>query len=105
MAEPSEFTKESMHHWNSHYQLSDVVTAKVTRNVSGIAAGMAELDFDEHTLLEFVDEMYPKDENVVTMRGENTARLYVVNHHPHAGLKRHKIHRGHALRQASTGLP
>jgi hypothetical protein len=97
IADPSDFTADTVEKWTSFYELGDEVTPGMLKAVKDGAQQVREREYDEADLIEFVGTLYPTP-NVATMKGENNARIYVVNHHPNAGLNRHKKHREVGLR-------
>jgi hypothetical protein len=96
MASPSDFTLDTLGRYVSFYQFEDVVTPSALSSIQDGVRVVAEQDLDEHALVSHVDGLYP-EHNVSTMVGDNHASIYVVNHHPHAGLDRTLKHREEGL--------
>jgi hypothetical protein len=91
---PSDFTLDAIARWADHYGVRDVSDSRA-RQIRD--AAQRKLDYvqryGQSDVLSEVDRLYPEYANVVQMRGENNAGLYVVNHHPHLGLNRQLEHR------------
>lgn len=92
--EPSDFTLDAIERWASIHGLTDVI-ADNTQRIRDAAVRKLEYiqAHGQSDVLTEVDRLYPEYANVVQMRGENNAGLYVVNHHPGLGLNRHAQHR------------
>lgn len=97
MANPTDFTHESMDRWSIYYELGDMLTRGKQRKIQDAAKQQLEVVPREADILEVVDRLYSDETNVANMSGKNRARIYVVNHHPNAGLNRHKKHRESGL--------
>ena len=93
MIEPSDFTQETYDRWVRYYEFGDVIGDTMVGRVQDAAKTLRERKATEAELIGFIDELYPDTANIATMTGDNNARIYVVNHHPNAGLNRHKKHR------------
>lgn len=93
-SDPSDFTLDAIERWTRYYQLDDFVKPRL-QSLSD--AAQAQHDYIQaygtDDLVAMVDRLWPTHANVTHMRGENRARLYIINHHPHLGLDRHKAHR------------
>ncbi len=94
MSAPSDFTMETYHRWVGYYRFGDRLTSRTLTQVTDASKRMNERNHDEQELVSHVSRLYPDQNNVGTMIGENNARIYVVNHHPLAGLDRNAKHRG-----------
>lgn len=92
MVDPTDFTQNGVERWINYYEFGDDITTSVFRKVQDSARRLRERSYDEAALLDNVDRLYDT-KNVVDMSGDNTAQIYVVNHHPHVGLNRQKKHR------------
>lgn len=96
MANPTPFTEFTAERWIDYYGLYRDITRPVLSKVQDAAKKLQEekyKEYEEEELLNSVSRLYDA-ENLVTMAGENRARIYMVNHHPNVGLDRQKKHRG-----------
>lgn len=95
VANPTAFTEDTYDRYLLRYDLWDTITPPVTEAVQDATKELWEEPPQEAELLPRIDSLYPASVNVANMKGENRARIYVVNHHPNVGLDRHKKHRIH----------
>lgn len=92
MIEPDEFSEQTTRRWINYYNFNDELSFTLLNRVQDAAKRLREGRFEEDELLSWVERL-DKGDNVVTMSGENTAKIYMVNHHSKVGLNRHKKHR------------
>jgi len=90
MHQPSDFTKESAEKWAEFFHHSDFYKQSIDRVMS--AAGL-QLDFLQQKdnlnhLVDHIDSLRPDHSNVKRLLGDNNARVYVTNLHPHVGYNR-----------------
>lgn len=97
MAEPSDFTEDAVRRWSKYYEVGELLGSDERKKVAEAARDMHKDAPSEADLLDHIDRLYPDASNVVNMRGENNAKLYVVNHHPFVGLDREQKHREERL--------
>jgi hypothetical protein len=96
MIEPSDITNDTFRSLAKRYELTG---AGIDQRRDEIRAA-AELllpqlvELTPEAILDTVNQLYPYHQNVVSMRGENRAGLYILNHHPYVGLNRNRVHRG-----------
>lgn len=96
IANPSEMTKDTLGTLSARYGLDDRPTFKSDIvSISDAAKRNQKMleDVNPDDLLATVDSSYPHHNNVGAMLGENTAGIYIFNHHPYVGLDRAKVHR------------
>ncbi len=90
MHNPSNFTIDSAAKWANYFNQPKTFGRHIRRVME--AAGV-QLDYIQekdrlHDLVEHIDSLRPDHSNVKRLIGENTAKVYVVNLHPHVGLDR-----------------
>lgn len=95
-ANPSDLTLDTIARWSSRYESHGDLRSPI-KKISA-AAGRLHGHILENgpgeDILDVVNEAYPHHPNITSMVGDNQAGLYIVNHHPHAGLNRERTHRG-----------
>jgi hypothetical protein len=95
---PSDFTQDTLRSLISRYELKETGIVKDLGRIGAAADRMrdhfAETAADPEGLLADVSALYPQHQNVTSMRGNNTALFYILNHHPFVGLDRSLVHRG-----------
>ena len=92
MADPSDFTRDSVIEWARYFGEKDTVAHNLGR-VTNAAAVQLEYINDRPNmqhLLDHLDSLYPHHSNVVHVRGDIAARVYTVNLHPHLGKNRNR---------------
>ena len=94
MANPSDFTTDTVGHWSRYYHLEDAIEGAALQKIQDVATKRAEQLHDEAELLTAVSNQFPDYDNVVTMKGANKAAIYTMIHHPLVGVKRDEIPRG-----------
>lgn len=90
MAEPSDFTRDSFERWVRYLNERDALHANLGEIMVAAAVEAEHLERRGSLghLIDHADSLYPDHANVGHPRGENTARVYVVNMHPHVGKNR-----------------
>jgi hypothetical protein len=96
MTAPQDITTDTERGLISRYGLKDTGVEKRMRAIADAAMRQQEeiTKITPDTLLGTVNTLYPLQQNIVAMRGENRAGFYILNHHPWAGLNRARVHRG-----------
>lgn len=96
MTNPQDITTDTERSLINRYGLRDTGVEERIEAIADAARRQQDelAKVSPDTLLETVNGLYPHQQNVSAMRGENRAGFYILNHHPYAGLDRARIHRG-----------
>ena len=92
MTEPGDFTKDSLVRWASYLGREETVSTyldNIKKSAEEQRNYIYRRDNMDH-LVGHLDELYPDHKNVGHMVGDNTARVYVMDFHPHVGIDRNK---------------
>lgn len=96
ITDPQDITTDTERGLISRYGLKDTGVEKRMQSIADAAMRQQEqiAAVSPDVLLDTVNTLYPHQQNVIAMRGENRAGFYILNHHPWAGLDRARVHRG-----------
>lgn len=94
-AKPGDFTRDNIDRWMRWYGLADDASTYLPR-LADASGRMADMMITEEggasSVVDVVGGLYPQHANVATMVGDGNGQLYVVDHHPHVGLDRERLH-------------
>lgn len=93
-AQPGDFTRDTLDRWMYEEDFKDA-----GKPLKAIAEA-ARRQHDEQTMSDAEAEAlldrigsYGGQNGIIAMSGDNKAVTYIINHHPHVGLNRHRLHR------------
>ncbi len=93
---PRDQTMDILRDFIGRYGLEDARVRSLIKQIQDAAKRIRDSkpNYDPDAFLAYADKLYPHQDNVAPMVGENQAGFYILNHHPRIGLKRQEVHRG-----------
>ncbi len=94
--DPQDETMDVLREFIRRYGLEDARVKSFIIRIQDAAKRIRDSkpEHNPDQLLAYADKLYPGQNNVAPMVGENRAGFYILNHHPRIGLKRKDVHRG-----------